>query len=291
MAPKTRRGKNKQPLQRITEFTGGGETDFAEKAIQNFKLLLTNGNLLLDIQKYRDRWGVKVSLKTPVKEIPIVLVPKTRTTSEVEQYLLDAGTDTHTLDFENPDFSIPPLKNIKEAFEKERRSPPTEQEQIDKEARFNEIDGMMKKYKIDSIFFDIFKIFVNEGVIDSRLFAKMNPTGAYFFTDTNVNGEPSMNIRIFPETTLEDIQVEWPNIEIGRDKFLGFNLRKQAKRKNLDRDLRIFHLKVAGMSSKEIARHINKEYPNKKHILTYSSVDKIISQLKLLHENRNYILP
>ncbi len=87
-------------------------------------------------------------------------------------------------------------------------------------------------------------------------------------------------LKIYPDTTLEDIQDNWPRIKNARDKILDLPVQKKNKFKNLERDIEMLKLKKQGKTSKEIIQIIkgNKKYDTKN--LFSPDVPKIIKRLE-----------
>lgn len=96
------------------------------------------------------------------------------------------------------------------------------------------------------------------------------------------NNDNCIILKIYPDTTLKDIQENWPRIKKYKDKILNREVEKKVKIKNLDRDLEILKLKKEGKSSSEIISIINKDIRFNKVILGYEDISKIIERLKLM---------
>jgi hypothetical protein len=87
------------------------------------------------------------------------------------------------------------------------------------------------------------------------------------------------NLRIYPDTTLEDIKNNWPLIRNARDKILGRQSKRKARIENLERDLEILRLKRGGKKAIEIRAIINKDERFSTQKITYQDVPKLISRL------------
>jgi hypothetical protein len=87
-------------------------------------------------------------------------------------------------------------------------------------------------------------------------------------------------IEIFPETTIKDIQNNWPKISEQKNKLYGTENKKFNQRKCLDRDLQINELKKQGKTGKEITKIINADERFKNEKISYQDVSKIIKRLK-----------
>ena len=99
------------------------------------------------------------------------------------------------------------------------------------------------------------------------------------FTTKDDTGDEIIGLRIYPETTISDIQNQWRKIKREREKILGYNPEKQTKRKNLKRDFRIYQLKKRGLKGREIVKRINERFPAQP--ICYQDISKIIKRLKL----------
>ncbi len=87
-------------------------------------------------------------------------------------------------------------------------------------------------------------------------------------------------LKIYPDTTLKDIQEKWPQIKLSKDRLLNREINKKVKIKNLERDLEIFKLKKQGKSLLDITKFINNDTKFNKVILGYEDIPKIIERLK-----------
>jgi len=88
-------------------------------------------------------------------------------------------------------------------------------------------------------------------------------------------------IEIFPETTIKDIQNNWPKISEQRNKLYGTENKKFNQRKRLDRDLQINELKKQGKTCTEIAKDINADDRFKNEKISYQDVSIILKRLKI----------
>ncbi|EKD25198.1 MAG: hypothetical protein ACD_80C00106G0003, partial [uncultured bacterium (gcode 4)] len=225
----------------LLSMTKQTKLSFADKALINFKILLTTEGLLIDIQKVRDKFGIQVPFDKPITDM-------------VSQELRAPEVTSHVL-----------YRMLVQDFEK-------------KDAFQKEIDTLMETYDIPLLHLELFRIFVSSGEISSMVFSLLNETGASYFTSTNLDGNPFPAIMIHADTTIKDIQAEWRYIQEGRDRFFGISKKKQNERKNIDRDLRIYQLCRSGLTGKQIMNKINQEYPGK--VIGDSQVYKILAELK-----------
>lgn len=132
---------------------------------------------------------------------------------------------------------------------------------------------LIKKYKLPYFLSSAIYTYIIDGSITDN-----SSVGyPYCVEKVNKNNERELFIRIFPETTIKDIQKNWKDIEHVRTRYLGYDLKKRVKRKNLERDTVILRLKKSGNSYKKISQFINNEYPDQK--ISYQDVPKIIKRL------------
>lgn len=98
-----------------------------------------------------------------------------------------------------------------------------------------------------------------------------------FFTENRLTGENYLVIQIFAETSIKDLQKAWPEIKKKRESLLEIDFKKRAKRKKLERDLRILELKKQGKKSVEITQLIKQEFSER---IGYQDISKIIQRLQ-----------
>lgn len=232
---------------------------FADKALDNFKILLTTEGLLIDIQSIRDKWDIKIPIETPILEI-----------IEPPPALFDEATN-------------PAFKNIKDLvkflIKKQKEETIAEREKrLERNRRMNEDrDYIMKKYDIPLIYLELLGGFISQGKLNVWLFRQNNPTGAHFVSYINGDDERVMAIRIYPETNLDDIRDEWDEIHAMREKILKEKNNKHTSYKNINKDLRAYQLSILGLKSSDIASIINMEHGG---TWAYTDVNKALSKLK-----------
>jgi len=103
------------------------------------------------------------------------------------------------------------------------------------------------------------------------------------YADPNNPMEKFVVIKLYPETTLQDIIDYWPDIKERRDSMLNLkdNIKlRQSKREKLERDLYIFSLHYRKMKHDKIAEIIRKDERFNKTNIYYQDVSKIIQRLK-----------
>lgn len=103
------------------------------------------------------------------------------------------------------------------------------------------------------------------------------------YSDPENPYERFVAIKLYPETTLQDIIDYWPEIKERRNSMLNLkeNIKlRQDKRENLERDLYIFTLKKQKMKYDDIARIIRKDDRFNGKNIYYPDVSKIIQRMK-----------
>lgn len=149
---------------------------------------------------------------------------------------------------------------------------------VEKSSEYSkDIDELREKYNLFPIHDIFLQIFIQNGKIDSdpeeiveRVY--LNP---YFqIIDDN---KKCVNLKIYPGTTIKDIQKNWPRIKYALDEILKSDKRRN-KSKNIERDFEILRLKKSGKKYSEIASEINKKFKDQQ--INYWDVSKIIKRLK-----------
>jgi hypothetical protein len=105
---------------------------------------------------------------------------------------------------------------------------------------------------------------------------------------TSEKEEDSLIIKIYPDTTLDDIRDNWPRIKFCKDKILNRKLERKVRIENLERDLEILQLKRAGKIGMEIRDIINKNDRFKGQEINYEEVPKLIARLKKMAEKYKF---
>lgn len=105
----------------------------------------------------------------------------------------------------------------------------------------------------------------------------------YQYSDSENPYERFVAIKLYPETTLQDIIDYWPEIKVRRNSMLNLkeNIKlRQDKRENLERDLHIFNLYKQKKTYKKIAEDIRKDDRFNATKIYYQDVSKIIQRIK-----------
>lgn len=95
-------------------------------------------------------------------------------------------------------------------------------------------------------------------------------------------------LKIYPNTTLKDIQRNWAIIKKAKDQILKQPLERKKRCENLERDILIHKLRNKGKKMKDIAKIINDDKKFNTQLLTYEEIPKIIARLK---EKAKTIIP
>lgn len=141
---------------------------------------------------------------------------------------------------------------------------------------YADIKILREKYLLSEAYQLALGIFVQEGHVNCKIHSEHWHLNPRLVTTETKN---CITIKIYPETSFEDIKARWPEIAkiqkiLLRERYNG----RKNRRKNLKRDLEIYRLYKSGMKGKEIARMINKSFETTR--LSYEDVLNIISRLK-----------
>lgn len=224
---------------------------YPEKDVLWFKVLLAGEGVLLDIQKIRDKYSIPVRLTDKIQELPTILA---------DDY------------FEIKDDVVPDIDtNV-------ARKKISEEEYKQEDLFEKDVNKMMVKHSIPSRFLLAMLGFVKFGNVYVVYIGFGDDSSIDVFRYTKKDGRIGVAIDIQPETTIDEIQKNWRAIEERRAKYLGYNPQKRAHIKNIDRNLRIVQLGLSELSSKQIAKAVNSEFPKER--VAYAQVPKIINSLK-----------
>jgi hypothetical protein len=143
-------------------------------------------------------------------------------------------------------------------------------------------NNLAKKYHIPESHLFEFGCYVESGNFDSNVsqfyrLIYLNPHSQII--SDNDHERDSFSLKIYPDTTLEDIQNNWPRIKFHRDKILGVHAKRKKKIENLERDLEFLRLKREGKKAIEIRDVINKDERFSKQKIEYQEVPKLIKRL------------
>lgn len=120
----------------------------------------------------------------------------------------------------------------------------------------------------------------SDDIYELNFFWHLKP---FQYSDPENPYERFVAIKLYPETTLQDIIDYWPEIKERRNSMLNLkeNIKlRQDKRENLERDLYIFNLKKQKKTYKKIAEDIRKDDKFNATKIYYQDVSKIIQRLK-----------
>lgn len=93
-----------------------------------------------------------------------------------------------------------------------------------------------------------------------------------------INSQDILIVPIYQETTIKDLQEQWPEIKEAKDKFYKNKRKKIVIAKNRSRDLHVVYFKKQGKTDKEITRLINQKYP--KSLIGPADVHKIVKRAR-----------
>lgn len=214
-----------------------------EKIRQKLEFLILNEEFNKDIQELRIKWNIpKNGFETGEEDLLW------------QQEKLYKATDDYT---DNPGTHS---KYRKAKAEKDMRKREEEIKKIDDEipinAYHNDIKKVLSKYKIlngnfkDSI----------EGYIKTN---KINPHSPFILHEKGdlMSENREIHIRIFPETTLKDIQNNWWMVEeLKKHRWGKQKSKRQRPLDNFSLEKRIYELKKEGKSYKAISKIIKEEF-------------------------------
>lgn len=143
---------------------------------------------------------------------------------------------------------------------------------------FMDLDQLRVKYKLNQHY----GIFLMYAVIfsktpDKEIIDLAQPFELFYNTENS--GLKCAAIKIYSETTLEDIIVNWPQIEKFKETTYGRKIKHLRPFKNAKRDLTIRALKRWGKNNKYSASVINAVYPQL-NTIGYEDIPKIIKKNK-----------
>lgn len=139
---------------------------------------------------------------------------------------------------------------------------------------------LAKKYFIPESHLFEFCRYVESGNFDYDssswyMFLHLNPG----YIMDNARDEDGIFLKIYPDTSLDNIRESWPIIKLYRDKILNRNIERKVKIENLERDLEILRLKREGKKAIEIRDIINQDDRYKNQKITYQEIPKLIKRL------------
>lgn len=143
---------------------------------------------------------------------------------------------------------------------------------------FSEFEKLRTKYKLNEHYgILLMYALIFAKVPDKQLLNSLEPFR--LMKEREMSGLQYATIKIYPETTIADLQKNWSNIKKFRDDVYGYKVKNQKPIKNSRRDLNIRAMKRWGFKNNDIKKTINQLYP---HALTlgYEDIPKIIEKNK-----------
>jgi hypothetical protein len=157
------------------------------------------------------------------------------------------------------------------------------------ESFIQDIRELRGKYNLSEAYeYDLQILIQNEKAVDIyelNFFWHLKP---FQYSDPKNPYERFVAIKLYPETTLQDIIDYWPEIKERRDSMLNLkeNIKlRQDKRDNLERDLHIFNSIKQKKTYKKIAEDIGKDSRFKGKNIHYQDISKVIQRLKKESKN------
>lgn len=250
---------------------------YTDKVFQNISLLTLNEDFINDVIKLRKRWK---------KLIPKDISGSTEFIFKKEEPAIEINLFDEIFDGHKLRKSKSPLKNemsdilsnifsAKPDNNKKTKFPVFFDGDIPKLDK--DINKLRISYGLTKPHQEILRYFVLYNRINTNLFFIIESAHIYF--DSKKDGERSMAIRIFPDTSIKDIKEIWESMDYIRKKYFKYRKLRQCKRPNLIRDLKVKKLRDEKKSYIEIRNIINSEFPNQQ--IDYQDVPKIIERLRI----------
>jgi len=142
----------------------------------------------------------------------------------------------------------------------------------------SDIKNLIKRNKMSSFYLEPIIGYILFGSFDLKELSKQPIFIDFDYKNNILKSKNYLPIKIYPDTTIKDIQMIWPEVEKLKEEMFGIS--KKARKKvsqNYERDKRVIELKNIGMSYKQIAKTISKEY---KIILIDTDISPIIKRFK-----------
>jgi len=150
---------------------------------------------------------------------------------------------------------------------------------------FKETIELMQKYNISNTFGLLIALLSKKGYLakvakGKKINVDVEEITNFLLSSSGIKmtdkGKAYFSLNIYSDTTIKDIQKQWPMIK----SMLGKKKRRSKQSKNLKRDLEILRLKNAGKKANEISKIINNDFRFSKQKITYQEVSRIIKRLK-----------
>ncbi len=266
--PNTMKNKEKSKTEKFS---------FIGKLCQNIILQLGKKEFIDDVLKLRKKWQIAVITRNDGENYPLIR----------EDNSTELSSDEFILFFSNENLPVIKNKTLNEELSKKLKILFPKQENSNSPLSIllknnlsefnNDITKLRILYGLSEAHQRYLKSFVVYNYILIQSHFILSPVA--LTCSDNQNKEILLNLKIYPETTIKDIQDCWPSIQQTRKAILGRNPEKQSRKKNLERDLHICLLKNSGLKCKKIAEtYINNE--DSWQSISYQDVSKIIERLK-----------
>ena len=146
----------------------------------------------------------------------------------------------------------------------------------------NDVYKLKTKYNLPEPYFvPLMSIIVYSKLPSKELMDLITPF--YLKVEEERDGNKSLYIKIYPETTGDDIKKNWAKIEEKKKKIYGYSPTKTSKRKRLYRDMQMKILHEKGHDPQSIAKAIGKVFHKQSKnniLLQYNDVLSIIFKLR-----------
>lgn len=141
---------------------------------------------------------------------------------------------------------------------------------------FMELEKLRVKYKLNQLYgIYLMNIVLFAKIPDEQSLNYSLPFELFYHHENS--GLKCAAIKIYPETSITDIQNNWPTIQKFSQETYGYKVKHQKVSKNYLRDLYIRALKRWGAKNKETIQTINKLFPQLS-TLGYEDIPKIINK-------------
>lgn len=251
---------------------------FVGKLCQNVILRLGKKEFIDDVLNLRKKWQITIAPRENGEDYQIIRADES-TDLSLEEFSLFFSNE-NLPDFKNKKLNDLLDKSFKILCPKKRGSDRPPISAILKN-NISEFDNDITKLRIAYGLSEAHQRYLKSFVLYNYIVVHPHflPSPVVLSHAKNQNKGILLNLEIYPETTIKDIQGLWPKIKKERQIILGYDPERQSRRKNLERDLHICALKNSGLTCKRIAEdYVNKE--SSWQPTTYQEISRIIKRYK-----------
>lgn len=143
---------------------------------------------------------------------------------------------------------------------------------------FMDLEELRVKYKLNSLYgIFLMDIILFAKIPDDNILNNSKPFELFYHEERS--GLKCAAIKIYPETSITDIQKNWKDIKKFSKETYGYSVKNQKISKNYLRDLYLRSMKRWGFNNKDTARTINGVFPQLS-TLGYGDVSKVVEKNK-----------